>query len=56
MSTDRYTVHRQNDGTWAVVYRGTVHGYYTTQRAANKAAAKMNDDLEQAKYARKHDA
>ena len=55
MGTDRYTVHRQDNGTWAVVYRGEVYGYYKTQRAANNAAALLNDDLEQAKYARRHE-
>jgi phosphoglucomutase len=56
MGTDRYTVHRQDDGSWAVVYRGTVYALCKNQRVANKLAQEFNDKLEQERYARKHDA
>jgi hypothetical protein len=56
MGTDRYTVHRQDDGRWAVVYRGEVYAFCTNQRVAQKLALELNDRLEQERYARKHDA
>jgi hypothetical protein len=56
MGTDRYTVHRQDDGPAAVVYRGEVWARCKTQRIANKLAQEFNDKLEQERYARKHGA
>jgi len=49
MGTDRYTVHRQDDGRWAVVYRGEVYSYCKSQRDAARIAAKLNAELEQAR-------
>jgi hypothetical protein len=53
MGTDRYTVHRQDDGRWAVVYRGEVYSYCKNQRDAHRVARRLNEELDQSRRVRR---
>jgi methenyltetrahydromethanopterin cyclohydrolase len=52
---DRYSVGRTDDGRWVVVFRGEVYSYCKSQRDARRVCDALNEELSQARYARRHE-